>query len=84
MAETLTQMVQRLRNGGYVVDVEVKKTGEIEDSNPEFEIFVTYSIPTEDGDELVDDYERYYVIVDGNGLVLRVWDEHQRSCAHYK
>lgn len=80
-AETLTQMVQRLRNG-YTVEVKVKKTGHSEDGNPEFKVLLKHVIPTEDGDELVDDYECYYVIVDRDNRVLRHQDEHQKFCAH--
>ncbi|MBP7760763.1 hypothetical protein KA093_03140 [Candidatus Saccharibacteria bacterium] len=80
MAETLDQTVQRLRNK-YTVKVEIKKTGHIEDGNPELEVLLTEVVPTKDGNELVGDYERYYVIVDGNGLVVRIWDEYQKSCA---
>lgn len=81
MTETLSQLVQRLTNK-YTVNVEIKKTGHFEDGNPELEILLTEVVPAEDGYEPVDDYEYYCVIVDGNGLVLRVWDEHQKSCAH--
>mgnify|MGYP001270453785 CR=1 FL=1 len=80
MAETLDQLVQRLRNR-YTAETEVNKTDDFENGNPEFEVLLKHVIPTEDGDEFVDDYERYYVIIDGNGLVLRIWDECQKSCA---
>lgn len=78
MAETLPQMIERLRNK-YTVGVEINKTGDSEGGNPELEVLLKAVIPAEDGgDELVDDYECYYVIVDDNNLVLRVWDEYQK------